>query len=177
MISQTPWVERTFNFDFPVGLFPCILERVRGTPARLEELIASFPSSILTIRLNDKWSIQEIVGHLVDLEELHGGRIDDYLARKEMLRAADMMNQKSAAANHNATPITDLLRAFRAERAVLVRRIAALDDEVIARSALHPRLNAQMRLVDMLLFVAEHDDHELAKISRLANALQASEMS
>ena len=31
-------------------------------------------------------------------------------------------------------------------------------------SRLHPRLKQPMRLVDHLYFVAEHDDHHLAKI-------------
>lgn len=171
MITQIPWVERTFNFNFPLGLFPCILERVRGTPARVEELVTSLPSSILTVRLNDKWSIQEIVGHLFDVDELHDGRIEDYLARKDILRPADMKNKKTSEGNYNARPRTEILELFRTRRMAFVHRLESLDDEVVARSALHPRLKVPMRLVDMVFFTAEHDDHELAKISALARAL------
>jgi hypothetical protein len=32
---------------------------------------------------------------------------------------------------------------------------------------LHPRLNQPMRVVDLLFFVAEHDDYHLARISEL----------
>ncbi len=39
MIRQTPWLEPSFNFDFPAGLYPCLLERLRGTPARVEEMV------------------------------------------------------------------------------------------------------------------------------------------
>jgi len=34
--------------------------------------------------------------------------------------------------------------------------------------ALHPRLTTPMRLVDMLVFWAEHDDHHVHKIRRPA---------
>jgi hypothetical protein len=34
----------------------------------------------------------------------------------------------------------------------------------------HPRLGTPMRLVDMMFFVAEHDDHHLATITELARA-------
>jgi len=33
--------------------------------------------------------------------------------------------------------------------------------------SVHPRLQQPMRLVDSLYFVAEHDDHHIAKISGL----------
>jgi hypothetical protein len=36
------------------------------------------------------------------------------------------------------------------------------------RTALHPRLKRPMRLVDLCFFVAEHDDHHLATVTRLA---------
>ncbi len=176
MITQTPWIERTFNFNYSIGVFPCILERVRGTPARLEELIATLPA-ILTVRLNDKWSIQEIIGHLATLEELHYGRIEDFLTGKDTLRAADMTNKKTAEANFNNQKVADTLKLFRRNRDEFVTRLESLEDEVLSRTSLHPRLKVQMRLVDMVLFVAEHDDHEIAKITRIAHTLRKSEMS
>jgi hypothetical protein len=36
-----------------------------------------------------------------------------------------------------------------------------------APSSLHPRLQQPMRLIDHALFVAEHDDHHLARITEL----------
>ena len=38
-VKRTKWTERNFNFEYPVGLFPSVMERVRGTPARIEETI------------------------------------------------------------------------------------------------------------------------------------------
>jgi hypothetical protein len=57
---------------------------------------------------------------------------------------------------------------FRVARDNLVAR---LDDTVaddVERTALHPRLKRPMRLIDLCFFVAEHDDHHLAIVSRLA---------
>jgi len=39
-----------------------------------------------------------------------------------------------------------------------------LDHAVFSQTLLHPRLQQPLRLVDHLYFVAEHDDHHLAKI-------------
>ena len=94
-LERTPWFERNFTFNFPLEVFPSILERLRGTPARLEEMVRSFSSNILTIRVNDAWSIQDHIGHISDLDELHDGRIDDYLSELENMRPADLMNRKT----------------------------------------------------------------------------------
>jgi hypothetical protein len=63
--------------------------------------------------------------------------------------------------------VTQILDAFRIARHAFVRRLEGYDDALITRSALHPRLAQPMRLIDHVLFVAEHDDHHLATITRL----------
>ena len=70
MSERVAWTERTFNFDFPVGLYREFMERLRGTPARVEELIRSMPADRLTACPDQGWSIQQNVGHLLDLEPL-----------------------------------------------------------------------------------------------------------
>jgi hypothetical protein len=170
-MKRTKWVERKFEFNLPVGVFPCVVERLRGTPARLEELVRALPARVLALRVGEAWSIQEQVGHLLDLDELHEGRLEDYEQRLEVLRPADMSNRKTYEADHNAAQVEDLLARFRAARLGFVRRLEELDEDAVARTALHPRLQKQMRVIDMALFVAEHDDHHLASINELSRLL------
>ncbi len=172
-MKRTRWVERVFEFNLPVGVFPSVLERLRGTPARLEESVRALPARALTERVGEAWTIQEQVGHLLDLDELHEGRLEDYEQGLETLRTADLSNRKTYEADHNAARIEDLLAGFRAARAAFVRRLEALDEEGAARTALHPRLQKPMRVIDMALFVAEHDDHHLASITELKRLLAA----
>ena len=168
-MRRTKWVEREFEFNLPVGVFPCVVERLRGTPARLEELVRHLPPGVLTARRGDAWSIQEHVGHLLDLDELHEARLEDYAQRLDTLRPADLSNRKTYEADHNSARIEDLLARFRAARQSFVRRLEALSEDEVAASALHPRLQQPMRVIDMALFVAEHDDHHLATITELSN--------
>src|SRR5205085_8451299 len=170
---RTAWLERKFNFDFPAGIFPNIVERLRGTPARLEDRLRSIPPDILTRRDGERWSMQEHAGHLLDLEALGLGRLDDFERGLETLRAADMQNRKTYDANHNANSIENILSAFRTERAEFVRRLDAYDDEFIQRTAIHPRLNQPMRVVDHAFFIAEHDDHHMASITELIHLFGA----
>lgn len=168
MIEVAAWVTRQFSFGFSASTFPNILERVRGTPARLEARLLSLPREILTRRGdNESWSLQEHAGHLLDLGSLDLGRLDDYAAGLATLRAADMENRKTHTANHNADSLENILSEFRAERAEFVRRLEELDEDGVARSAIHPRLKIPMRVIDLTFFIAEHDDHHLARITEL----------
>ncbi len=166
-MKRTKWVERRFAFDLPVGVFPSVVERLRGTPARLEELARGLPVETLTAKPGGAWSIQEQVGHLLDLDELHEGRLEDYRAGLAALRPADMTNRKTVEAGHNDAPLEQILAAFRSAREGFVRQLESLGEEEAAASALHPRLAKQMRVFDLAYFVAEHDDHHLAIISEL----------
>jgi hypothetical protein len=167
MIRPLHWFERKFSFDFPLSMYPNIIERLRGTPARMEDRLGSLPREILTERDGDNWSIQEHAGHLLDLGMLDLARLDDYVSGRESLRPADLDNRRTYEANHNADTIENILRAFRAERSTFVRRLEEFEEAFIERTALHPRLHVQMRVVDFAFFISEHDDHHLARMTWL----------
>ena len=46
-------------------------------------------------------------------------------------------------------------------------RLDRLTDADFARTSIHPRLEVSMRLVDLCLFQADHDDYHLARIREL----------
>ena len=167
-MSQVPvWFERKFAFTFPLEQYPNLCVRLRGTPARLQEMTSGISRDVLIARTEDKWSAQEHAGHLFDLESLWMSRVDDFLSGGDTLTVADLSNRRTYEANHNARPLTEILAEFRAARSGLVDRLAQLDPALYSRSMLHPRLQQPMRLVDHLYFVAEHDDHHLARIWEL----------
>jgi hypothetical protein len=107
---------------------------------------------------------------LLDLEPLWLARVEDYVAGGAQLTATDLQNRKTDEANHNARLLEQVLAEFRAARERLLKRVAELDASLFARSIPHPRLKTPMRLVDHLYFVAEHDDHHLARIWELLNS-------
>ena len=174
MTIRVPWLNRKFELDFPVEEWPAILERLRAVPDRLEELVRPLPADVRTSRTSrtgDTWSIQEHAGHFGDLEDLHLGRLDDYDAGVDFLRAADLSNRRTDEAGWNGKPVDEALAAFRERREELVRRLEALDPARFAQTAVHPRLHVPMRIVDMMKFAAEHDEHHLATIAeRIAEA-------
>jgi len=167
MIGQTPWIERKFEFNFPVGLFPVIVERLRGTLPRIQAMIKNQKHDTLNSNIDGKWSLKEQMGHLYDLEELWFGRVEDFLNGEQTLRAADMSNTKTHQAGHAKKSIEELLTQFSAARNKLLEKVQNMDTATASLTALHPRLQVPMRLVDSLFFIAEHDDHHLAKMREL----------
>jgi hypothetical protein len=167
------WVDRSFDFGFPVETAPLLLERLRGTPARLEDRVCSLPRALLVRRDGAKWSIQEHAGHLVDVEMLFAGRLDDYDAGATRLRAADVSGQRTYAADHNRRELSTILSEFREARGNLVTRLETLDMAGCARTAIHPRLDRPMRVCDMMLFESEHDDFHLALVTGLIRRFAA----
>ena len=67
-MPRLPWIERTWAFDTPADVYPGVVERLRGTPARLEELVEGLTPAELVRHEDDSWSIQQNAGHLLDLE-------------------------------------------------------------------------------------------------------------
>jgi uncharacterized damage-inducible protein DinB len=175
-MSEVPiWFDRKFEFSFPTELHPNLCARLRGTPARLEEALGGHSPKLLIEKLQEKWSAQEHAGHLLDLEPLWLARVDDYVAGSPQLTATDLQNRKTDEANYNARPLDQVLSEFRAARERLLRRVDQLNASLFARSIPHPRLKTPMRLVDHLYFVAEHDDHHLARIWELLNTRRAAD--
>ena len=167
MADVLPWLEYRWTFDFPVGMFRAVVERLRGAPARLEEVVRDAVPERLTRCPGESWSAQEHAGHLLSVEALWHRRVEEYLRGDGTLTAADMENRATKGSNYNERPLEEILQSFRAARGAFVRALDALDLEAAARTAHHPRLDRPMRLVDMCFFAAEHDDHHLAAIHDL----------
>jgi len=172
MSQVSVWFERKFEFSYSLDLLPNLRARLRGTPARLEETLRGHPHEVLIAKPQGKWSAQEHVGHLLDLESLWLARLEDYVAARSELTPADLTNRKTNEANHNARPLEPLLAEFRAARATLLMRVEELDESIFARTLPHPRLKTPMRLLDHLYFIAEHDDHHLARIWELIDGVR-----
>ena len=164
-MKQVNWFERNFDFSYEQNIFPSLIERLGGTSLRLNDKISKIPQGFLTVKPDDKWSIQENIGHLVNLEPLWQGRLQDILNGEKYLRPTDLQNTQTDRANYNDQDINALLAEFQSVRDITLEQLKRLKEEEVYQSARHPRLETPMRTMDLFLFVAEHDDHHLARIT------------
>ena len=72
------WVDRKFDFNFDCSIYPNFISRLEATPDLLDFLILSIPGEYYIIKDDNDWSIQENVGHLITVDDLFIGRLDDY---------------------------------------------------------------------------------------------------
>ena len=91
----------------------------------------------------------------------------DILAGASELTAADLTKRVTHDADHDRWPLSQLVDRFEPQRRVLVATVRAAEESDLERAARHPRLGTPMRLVDLAFFVAEHDDHHMARLRTL----------
>ncbi len=166
-MKHVKWFDRKFDFSFEQNIFPSIIERLKKTPFLLKDKINKMPTTHLTIKRNGKWSIQENIGHLIDLEPIWQGRLEDILNNKVELRSVDLENKKTELALHNEKNIDKLIEDFLNIRLLTINKLHKLTEKEVYKYALHPRLKTPMRTMDLFLFVAEHDDYHLSRINEL----------
>jgi len=164
--NEVIWFKRKFEFKYKPEMYAIVLDRLRGTPARLEEKVRGADEAKLIVN-PDGWSVKNQIGHLIFVEKLWELRLEDFREGRETLFAADVKNTKSSETDHNGIPIEKLLDDFRTRRAEIMKLFERFTVEDAAKTALHPRLNVPIRLVDHAEFAAEHDDHHLSRIHDL----------
>lgn len=172
-MENKKWFDRKFDGLASTIPFPSIVERLRGTPARLEEKFKIIPNAFHKMKVDDTWSIKENAGHLIDLEALWQTRLEDILNGHPSMCPADLNNKKTHEANHNARDAKELFSTFRTSRKITILALEKVKNEELVLTSLHPRLKIPMTIPDLFLFVAEHDDHHLARITEIASVLTA----
>jgi uncharacterized damage-inducible protein DinB len=174
MSHKENWLEKQFDFDFPASKYVEFLHFLRETPAKIEALVKNLPKEVLIRRDEGSWSIQENVGHFLTADSLFLGRLDDYENDAPVLQPARFEDNPTDKADFNEKDVPWILGEFRTQRETYMGRLDALNSGDFEKAILHPRLNKLMRLCDMLLFHAEHDQHHLTRIAELKELWQKS---
>ena len=167
-MKRQPWTSHVFNLGIDPGWAANVMTRVQDTGIRLTHYCKNLSSEQLSYKNGNDWSIKEHIGHLIDLEVLHHHRLRQFALLQPELFAADMSNTRTENAKHNQQLLSTLLDEFNSARNNFIEDFRALSDESLNHKAMHPRLKVSMRPVDLLFFVAEHDDHHLATIVKLS---------
>lgn len=165
-----PWDQRQLAFGRGLEELPLLLERMRGTPARLASLIRHHPLERLLLRRQGNWSAMEHIAHLLLLDQRLQERVDDFVNRRPKLCAIDLGDQAEVLARHRHRAPGDLLEEFRLSRTLLVARFWDMEEASLRHQAQHPCRGIRMSPADMALYVAEHDDHHLVRIRGLLGA-------
>jgi len=167
-MQLTPWFKRKFELVHDNGRLPAIIERLAGAPIRIEQKVLQFADTFLIQHDGDDWSIQEHVGHLLNLEWLWYARITDIMNGEAYLTEADLTNTATYEARYNEQSIEAILDTFIEVRKQLITLLRSIKTDDLNKQSLHPRLQTPMKIIDLAYFIAEHDDHHLAIIQQIS---------
>jgi uncharacterized damage-inducible protein DinB len=166
-MSTSKWFERKFDFSFDVDEYTNIYQRLQQAPAVLETVLLNIPEQKLSHKPDGNWSVKEHTGHLSVLEPLWRARIQDIIDKKPVLTPTDLNNSATSEAGFNSFSITEQLQRFSEERKQTLSLLDNININDHSHTSLHPRMQQPMRMIDILYFTAEHDDHHITVIKEI----------
>ena len=167
MNTSEVWFEREFTFDKSNNEIIETLLLLSKTPSEIYKEVFRKEDELLEKKIDNKWSIKEHIGHLYDLEKLWINRIEDIKKGNEKMGVADLNNTLTNQSNHNNVKTENLVTLFTSWRNVLLDSISSSTMEELNKTSIHPRLNVPMRIIDLVSFIIEHDNHHLDKIKKI----------
>ena len=171
MIDRQKWIDHNFNLGIAVGWSKNIMSRLVYTEILLKHYVKNLTNGQLAQRTDNHWSIKEHIGHLSDLESLWLNRFEQFEQGLPELVAADMANQKTEKSNHNVLDIEVLIENFKINRQILLNKVKLFSEKTQNHMAFHPRIKTMMKPVDLLFFIAEHDNHHITSIIEIIEKL------
>ncbi len=161
------WFDRKFDFHFGTDQFSILAKRLRDAPESYERATTAIQDRLLNEKPGGKWSVKEHIGHLFIMEPLWLKRLHEIKEGKPEMAVADLNNTATDAAGFNQLSVSGVLDEFRQARLKTMHFIDQLQPDDLTNTSLHPRLKEPMRIVDLMYFVAEHDDHHLFTVQTL----------
>jgi uncharacterized damage-inducible protein DinB len=161
------WFERKFDLGLGIEQFDGLLDRLAQFPAVLRQALDVCPDAVMAIKPDGKWSVNEHVGHLFLLESLWRKRFQDIKDGLERMSPADLNNTATDEASFNDSQVRDLIERFHAEREKTGLLLQSFSPEDLSKKSIHPRLDRPMTMIDLMYFVAEHDEHHRRAIQEI----------
>jgi uncharacterized damage-inducible protein DinB len=124
---------------------------------------------MLVSRYEDKWTIKENIGHLQLLEPLWQIRFKEIKNGISEMSPADLSNIATDEMNFNTFSLPELINTFAGQRTKTIAFLGDLQENDFTKRSAHPRLQRPMRIIDLMYFVAEHDQHHLNAILSIIN--------
>ena len=144
------------------------LEAAEKNPKQIATAVSGLPEKVLRYKpAPDKWCIQEILGHLADVEIVYAYRLRQMLADKKPVIAP--MDQNDWARNLGCleTPPAELIALYGLNRHANLRLLRRLKPEDLGKSAYHPETKQDFTVAQLIERMGAHGANHLEQIERL----------
>ena len=152
---SAPWTYREKLFNLLARRDP--IEVLGRTASTLADIVARHPAEVLRGQaIQGKWTPNEIIGHLTDIEWVCGYRLRSILCEDEPTILGFRQDAWVASLRHNEGEPSELVEIFRTLRAVNLSVWRRMSPEDLQRSGQHNERGAESVAV-MLQLLAGHD--------------------
>jgi uncharacterized damage-inducible protein DinB len=144
------------------------LEAAEKNPKQIAAAVSGLPEKVLRYKpAPDKWCIQEILGHLADVEIVYAFRLRQMLADQKPVIAP--MDQDDWARNLGCleTPPAELVALYGLNRHANLRLLQRLKPADLGKSAHHPETREDFTVAQLIERIGTHGASHLEQIERL----------
>jgi len=147
------------------------IEAAEKSPKEIAAAVSGLAPAVLGYKpAPGKWSIQEILGHLADVEIIYAHRLRQMLADKEPVIAPIDQDAWARNLGYLETPAPELVALYGLNRHHNVRLLKRLKPEDLARTAFHPEIQRNVTVADLVGRMSTHGANHLEQIERLKKA-------
>jgi hypothetical protein len=144
------------------------LEAAEQNPKQVAAAVSGLPEKVLRYKpAPDKWCIQEILGHLADVEIVYAFRLRQMLADKKPVIAPMDQNDWARSLGCLETPPAELIALYGLNRHANLRLLQRLKAEDFGKSAYHPETKKDFTVAELIERMGTHGANHLEQIERL----------
>lgn len=141
-----------------------LIDELSGMPGRLRAI--SSEAANATPRSNEEWGVPEIIAHLVDIERVYRGRINEVLSQDSAyLKAADP-NALAQAHDYASRDMAASIEEFSEERGETLSLLFNLALKDWEKTGIHYK-HGEVSVEDLVERLIEHDTGHMEQIQQV----------
>jgi hypothetical protein len=144
------------------------LEIAEKSPKQIAAAVSGLSDKALRYKPSpEKWSVQEILGHLADTEIAYAYRLRQMLADAKPVIAPIDQDAWARNLGYMESVPAELVALYGLNRHANLQLLRRLKSEDLKKSAYHPELKKDVTVADLVERMSEHGASHLAQIGKL----------
>src|SRR5215470_15760862 len=144
------------------------VEAAEKSPKEIAAAVSGLSPQVLRHKpAPQKWSILEILGHLVDIEIVYAYRLRQMLADNKPVIAPMDQDEWARNLGYMDTPAPELVALYGLNRHHNLRLLRRLKPTDLEKSAFHPEYDKQVTVARLVEQMSGHGANHLAQIEKL----------
>jgi DinB superfamily len=147
------------------------LDAAEKSPKEIAAAVSGLPERVLRYKPSpEKWCVLEVLGHLADVEIIYGYRLRQMLADTKPVIAPLDQDAWARNLNYLDSPPSELVAFYGLGRHHNLRLLRSLKASDLSKGALHPELQREMTVADLVERMGGHGAGHLQQIEKLKTA-------